>query len=501
MYNYEWDRLRTWLDQYGAIEQNIKEPEDIVRIDLSGNSLKELPENFGLLSKLIVLNLANNKLTSLPESMKNMTLLSNLDIRRNNFAEIPHSILHLPLRSINASGNNISDVLPLSKCAELRVLDLSANSIKEIDSSFRVDNELRTINLSSNFLKDIQTFLPSLRNVERLNLNNNLLESVPGAIGSLNSLEEVEFIDNRIESIDEAFFTLEVESADFSSNRLKELHLKGLNNLESIAFDENPIESLTVSEDFAPYLKEFSCDGCNLEEFVLVPSTYLEILNYSSNYISEVPKEIGRYTSLSELDIDYNKIVDLPESLANISTLQTLYAKGNNLSEHAKKVISILDPEICDLKMKSGITIEHANEKHLSEMADLLSVLFAIESDFTIDFKKQYNGLSQLYKCEGSDMLVALHEGKVVGMLTMQRLISSAEGSYIGQLEDLVVKEDYRKMGVGSRLINKMRALAEDYGYKRIQLAADVNNENALKFYTRRGLKRTHLSIYHYLIP
>jgi ribosomal protein S18 acetylase RimI-like enzyme len=86
-------------------------------------------------------------------------------------------------------------------------------------------------------------------------------------------------------------------------------------------------------------------------------------------------------------------------------------------------------------------------------------------------------------------------------MVTMQRLISSAEGSYIGQIEDLVVKEDYRKMGIASRLINRMRALAEEYGYKRIQLAADVNNANALAFYTRRGLKRTHLSIYHYLIP
>lgn len=500
MYNYEWDRLRTWLDQYGTISEEVIEPEDVVRIDLSGNHLKEIPENFGLLTKLIVLNLSNNKLSFLPESMKELKLLSNLDIRRNSFEEIPQSILTLPLRYLNANANKISDISVLNKCSELRVLDVSANCIKEIDSSFKIDNELRTLNLSSNYLRDIKSFLPALGNVERLNLSNNLLNSIPSEISALKSLEEVEFVDNRIESIDEAFFTLEVESVDFSSNSLNQLHLKGMNNLESITFDENPVEKLSVTDDFAPFLKEFSCDGCNLSEFVIIPSTYLEVLNYSSNYITQVPKEIQRYDNLSELDIDYNKIIDLPEFLANMTTLQTLYAKGNPLNEHAKKVISILDPEICDLKMKSGITIEHANESHLKEMADLLSVLFAIETDFKIDFKKQYNGLSQLYKCEGSDMLVALHEGKVVGMLTMQRLISSAEGSYIGQLEDLVVKEEYRKMGVGSRLINNMRALAQEYGYKRIQLAADVNNENALKFYTRRGLKRTHLSIYHYLI-
>lgn len=500
MYDYEWDRLRTWLDQYGAIGENVMEPEDIVRIDLSGNHLKEIPENLGLLTKLVVLNLSNNKLTSLPESLKNLRLLSNVDLRRNLFEEIPECLLLLPIRSLNLNSNKISDISPLSRCSELRVLDVSFNTIKEIDASFKVDNELRALNLSSNYLRDIKSFLPALGNVQRLNLSSNLIESVPVEIGSLKSLEEIEMVDNRIESIDEAFFALEVESADFSSNRIRSLELKGLNNLETITFDENPVETLRVSDDFAPYLKEFSCDGCNLKEFVLVPSTYLEVLNYSSNYIKEVPQEIGRYTKLVELDIDYNDIVDLPDSLANITTLQTLYAKGNKLSEHAKKVVSILDPEICDLKMKSGITIEQAREEHLKEMAELLGVLFAIEKDFTIDFRKQYNGLSQLHKSDGSDMLVALHEGRVVGMLTMQRLISSAEGNFIGQLEDLVVKEDYRKMGVGSRLINKMRALAQEYGYKRIQLAADVDNENALKFYTRRGLKRTNLSIYHYII-
>ena len=47
-------------------------------------------------------------------------------------------------------------------------------------------------------------------------------------------------------------------------------------------------------------------------------------------------------------------------------------------------------------------------------------------------------------------------------------------------------------------LINKMRAIAQEYGYKRIQLAADEANANALRFYTRRGFHQTHLKIYHY---
>ncbi len=475
MYDYEWDRLRTWLSQYGAMQENITTPEEITRLNLSGNSLKTLPNNFSLLKNLAI-----------------------LDIRRNSFEVLPEVLGSLPLRFLNASGNKISDASILGKSGQLRVLDLSANALKELHLSPL--QELRSVNLSSNFLKDIEALLPSLANVMRVNFNNNLIENIPASIVFLRALDEIEMIDNRLKTIDEVFFTLNVSSANFSSNRLVSLHLHGLERLEVLTLDENPLKSVTFSDDFAPSLQELSCDSCSLEEFLLPPSASLEVLCFSSNIIKKVPNEIGRYLQLQELDIEANKIVDLPDTLANITTLQTLYVKGNPMNEHAKKVIAILDPEICDLNMKSGITIEMAKEENLKEMAELLGVLFAIESDFTIDYEKQYAGLKQLLSYEGSNLLVALHENHVVGMLTMQRLISSAEGSFVGQLEDLVVKEEYRKMGVASRLINKMRALAVEYGYKRIQLAADVNNENALQFYTRRGLKRTHLSIYHYLI-
>jgi Leucine-rich repeat (LRR) protein len=498
MYNYEWDRLKTWLDQYGAIESSVISAEEVRRLDLSGHSLKEIPQSFGLLINLLVLNLSNNKLTTLPQSMKNLSSLSNLDIRRNSFELLPDFIGSMPLRSLNASGNKITDISILGACKELRVLDMSSNSLKELGAVFELKNELRTLNLSNNFLKDIGSFLPVLESVQRLNLNGNLISELPTSVSSLVSLEEIEITDNNLQTIDEAFFELKVENVNFTANQLSSMYLHGLNDLEVLTLDENPLEDFRMSDDFAPYLRELSCDSCRLKEFLLPGSTMLESLCYSSNEISEVPSEIGLYEKLTQLDIDGNNIVDLPDTLANLLNLNILYILGNPLSDSAKKVISILDPEICDLNMKSGITVENAKEEDLKEMAELLGILFAIESDFEIDFDKQYAGLKQLYQNEGSDLLVARHENHVVGMLTMQRLISSAEGSFIGQLEDLVVKDDYRKMGVGSRLVNKMRALAYEHGYKRIQLAADVNNDNALMFYTRRGLNRTHLSIYHY---
>jgi len=498
MKNLKLETLINWLKQYNLFDDDVDSIDTITRLDLSNKQIKELPDGFGLLTNLVVLNLANNKLNTLPESMKNLTSLSNLDLRRNMFEVLPDIIEFMPLRALNASGNRLSNASILQKCADLRVLDLSANILTCMNECLAIENELRTLNISYNLLKDVTNIFSKLVNLERINLNGNLLEEIPNAIKAMQALEELEISDNKIEKIDDAFYNLDLERVDFSSNMLTSLNLKHLESLDTLILDSNPLAKLAFDDTFAPFLKELSCDSCMLDKFVLPPSKHLNVLCYSSNNIKNISDDIGEYIELSELDIDKNSISTLPDSLANLLELKTLYIDSNPLGEQAKKIISILNPEICDINMKSGITIEKATKSDLPEMAKLLAILFEIESDFEIDYNKQLSGITTLFNEKSSDILVARHENRVVGMVTMQRLISSAAGDFIGQIEDLVVKEDYRKMGVGSRLINQMRNISQNHGYKRIQLAADVNNDNALHFYNRRGFRRTHLSVHHF---
>ncbi|MDY0134280.1 MAG: GNAT family N-acetyltransferase [Atribacterota bacterium] len=500
MYDYEWDRLRIWLEQYGAIPESVTKKEELTRLDLSKNNLKELPQEIGILSNLVVLNLANNKLTKLPESFAKLKALSNLDLRRNTFENIPESLFSLELRSLNLSSNRLDSLAFLEHFKELRVIDLSHNNIEKIDLSLEPNNQLRTLNLSHNFLRDIAALFESVPHLERLVFSTNFLQSIPESIGCMRALEELDISDNHLTSIDPVFFTLNIERLVLSGNQFGELKLEGLELLESLSLDENPLKYLEIKENFAPYLQEFSCDSCALDSLVLPPSIYMRSLCYASNHIKELPAEIEHYAMLQELDLEANEIVSLPDTLANMNSLHTLYIKDNPLNQDAKKVIEVLDPQICDIRMKTGVEIQKATSEDLEAMAKLLAVLFAIESDFEIDEQKQYMGIKRLYEDERSDLLVAKHEGKVVGMVTMQRLISSAEGDNVGQIEDLVVEEGYRKMGIGSRLINRMRSLAHQHGYKRIQLAADIHNDNALAFYTRRGFRKTHLNVYHYKV-
>lgn len=149
------------------------------------------------------------------------------------------------------------------------------------------------------------------------------------------------------------------------------------------------------------------------------------------------------------------------------------------------------------LTFDASFTVRKAQFDDLRVMARLIGDLFAIESDFKSDFDKQYAGLKLLFRDPNADILVAKYRNTAIGMVTVQRVISSAEGGYAGLIEDVIVREEYRSMGVGSRLIEHVVDLARVRGCLRLQLAADKANIRALEFYDRHGFRRTNMHLYH----
>jgi GNAT superfamily N-acetyltransferase len=128
-------------------------------------------------------------------------------------------------------------------------------------------------------------------------------------------------------------------------------------------------------------------------------------------------------------------------------------------------------------------------------MTVLLAELFSIESDFTPDVEKQIRGLSVLVAGPPgrSCVLVAEERGMVVGMATVQTLISTAEGGRVGLVEDVVVQRDVRGRGIGTQLIAAIVDWARLHGLTRLQLLADRDNQPALDFYASGNWERTRL--------
>ncbi|MDD1629529.1 MAG: GNAT family N-acetyltransferase [Methylococcaceae bacterium] len=141
------------------------------------------------------------------------------------------------------------------------------------------------------------------------------------------------------------------------------------------------------------------------------------------------------------------------------------------------------------------ITLRTAKPSDIPQLVELLKELFTIEADFDFDEDKQARGLNLLLKSEKDCILVAelLSDNRVLGMCTVQTLISTAQGGAVGLLEDLIVAADFRHQGIGAKLLAEAVNWANCQGLKRLQLLADKNNLPALNFYQKQGWNSTQL--------
>ena len=139
------------------------------------------------------------------------------------------------------------------------------------------------------------------------------------------------------------------------------------------------------------------------------------------------------------------------------------------------------------------VLIRPAKTADIPRMCGLLSELFSIESDFSPDSQKQAKGLNLLLADRSglSAVLVAEKGDEIVGMCSVQTLISTAQGGPVGLLEDLIVTKEHRGNGIGTRLLSEIFRWCDTKNISRLQLLRDEDNERALKFYARSGWSST----------
>jgi len=134
-----------------------------------------------------------------------------------------------------------------------------------------------------------------------------------------------------------------------------------------------------------------------------------------------------------------------------------------------------------------------AQKNDIPAMANLLSELFAIEVDFEIDLEKQQRGLTLLLESNQAVVFVAEVEHQIIGMCSLQLLISTAQGSRVGLIEDVIITKNRQKQGIGKQLLETVKNWAKQQGLTRLQLLADKTNQNALDFYQSNDWKTTQL--------
>lgn len=98
-----------WLNQ-SAIRSSLR------LLDISDNSLTELPEQIGNLSALVTLKVSQNELNYLPQTIGRLLNLKYLDLSKNKLIHMPGSMRNLRLMEIDISENAFSDTEAVSVC-------------------------------------------------------------------------------------------------------------------------------------------------------------------------------------------------------------------------------------------------------------------------------------------------------------------------------------------------------------------------------------------------
>jgi GNAT superfamily N-acetyltransferase len=145
--------------------------------------------------------------------------------------------------------------------------------------------------------------------------------------------------------------------------------------------------------------------------------------------------------------------------------------------------------------VSTSFSLRAATIEDVPQLVELLKVLFGIEQDFHANPEKQSQGLQRLISESerGVVMTACDSSGRIIGMVSAQLVVSTAEGAYSAWIEDMVIDEAWRAQGVGRKLLESALAWAKSRGATRAQLLVDLDNEPALGYYGHLGWHATRL--------
>jgi len=127
-------------------------------LDLSGNTLSDLPHDLSRLKKLRLLFCSNNRFDHLPESLGDCAALSQVGFR----------------------GNGLSTVAAESLPPALRWLTLTDNAIATVPKALGERPALQKLMLAGNRLESVPDSLSGLASLELIRLSANRFEALPG---------------------------------------------------------------------------------------------------------------------------------------------------------------------------------------------------------------------------------------------------------------------------------------------------------------------------------
>ncbi|CDK25685.1 unnamed protein product [Kuraishia capsulata CBS 1993] len=323
----------------------------LTELDLSYNSLSSIPSSLGMMSNLKVLKLGGNNLDKeLSPCFSKLKNLVYLDVRFNYLRSISSSGTLPGLKTLRATGNNVSEFDVSAE--KLEVIELNINPVTSLNC-LKVLPALKILDLSKAKLTTL-TFLDKVPNLEKLILDNNHLASLPDEMARLSRLQYLSAFKNNLSS----FFS---GCGGLKYLRYLDLHLNNISSLDSEIWDLPSLTTLNVSsnllEDFPEPRESINTRSSGLAR---IPSIAIQQKGNAGDHSRRrgsepassqdwEPSKIGLISSLRDLSIADNKLND------NVVPIVSLFKNLKSLNLSYNDLFDIPSGYLCNLKSLEGL--------------------------------------------------------------------------------------------------------------------------------------------------
>ncbi|XP_046734360.1 leucine-rich repeat neuronal protein 3-like [Diprion similis] len=285
---------------------------------------------------------------------------------------------------VNCQGKRLEDnnhhrfdLLMFDEEPRLSVLNLAENGMNFLPTDMFTNLvNLETLNLSRNHLQEIpETAFDQLQSLTDLDLSHNNLTALPERIiTKITKLQRLNLSQNQLSVLDPDLKLLtNLTWLDVSHNNIQSLEngsLQSLTQLEYLDLSFNRIDSL--GENNVIHLTQLATLTLNNNHLVYLSPHEFPVsiinLNVGYNMITNVPETL---INLQTLDMAYNEIVELNDNLLSLVRVESLNFSGNKLTDFPNVKLEKLDT--LDLSFnKLSVVPETIKNENLPQLSTLV---------------------------------------------------------------------------------------------------------------------------------
>ncbi len=142
------------------------------------------------------------------------------------------------------------------------------------------------------------------------------------------------------------------------------------------------------------------------------------------------------------------------------------------------------------MSIMTDVRIEPATLEDLDPLVDLVMGLFSLEEEFEPDRDRQERGLRLILEQPNRGRIFVLRNDHMIfGMVNLLFTLSTAEGGFVIQMEDLVVHPDHRGQGYGSQLLDRAVEFAKEKKFLRLTLLTDKIGADSQRLFQKHGFR------------